>query len=221
MKMNTGREGSFAVFLEDAVGGAGHAHGVEHLVVFLVGDLLVADLVAGALVAVRDELGNGHQLRPVDVQGGVVVLGAPVQGVSHSLGAVLAGDVGHLAVALVVLQHAVQLHIGEVVGDHGLGVLGVPQEESHQAARDRGVVQKSRLSYRTKPVLCRFVSALGQRTGALYRAIDNGLDQKSEPLKRGTVVISIDLFWVISNIIRNTLEDFMWKCRWNIRWRKM
>ena len=39
-------------------------------------------------------------------------------------------------------------------------------------------------------------------------------------LKR-IVAISIDLFGLISNIIRNTLGDFMWKCRWNIRWRKM
>ena len=29
------------------------------------------------------------------------------------------------------------------------------------------------------------------------------------------------VLWTISNITRNTLEDFMWKCRWNIRWRKM
>jgi len=32
--------------------------------------------------------------------------------------------------------------------------------------------------------------------------------------KRKAAAISIDLFGVISDIIRNTLGDFMWKCRW-------
>lgn len=122
-----------AALFKVPVRSAGHPHGVEHLVVLLVGDLLVGDMVSGALVAVLDKLRNRHQFRPVDVQGGVVIPGAPVQGVSHRLGAVLSGDVGHLAVALVVLQHAVQLYIGEVVGNHGLGVLGVPQEDVIQA----------------------------------------------------------------------------------------
>ena len=63
----------------------------------------------------------------------MVVFAAPMQGIGHRLGAVLPGDVGHLAVALVVLQHAVQLYISEVVGNHGLGVLGVPQEDVIQA----------------------------------------------------------------------------------------
>ena len=34
------------------------------------------------------------------------------------------------------------------------------------------------------------------------------------PPAKGIVAINLDLFWVISNIIRNTLEDFMWKCNW-------
>ena len=38
---------------------------------------------------------------------------------------------------------------------------------------------------------------------------------------KGIVAINLDLFWVISNIIRNTLGKFMWKCRWKIRLRKM
>ena len=32
---------------------------------------------------------------------------------------------------------------------------------------------------------------------------------------------SLPCFALISNIIRNTLGDFRWKCRWNIRWKKM
>ena len=39
--------------------------------------------------------------------------------------------------------------------------------------------------------------------------------------RKGTAAISISHFAWISDITRNTLEDFMWKCRWNIRWRKM
>ena len=38
---------------------------------------------------------------------------------------------------------------------------------------------------------------------------------------KGIIAISLDLFWVINNIIRNTLGKFMWKCRWKIRLRKM
>ena len=33
-------------------------------------------------------------------------------------------------------------------------------------------------------------------------------------MESGTAAINIDLFGVISNIIRNTLGDFMWKCKW-------
>ena len=33
-------------------------------------------------------------------------------------------------------------------------------------------------------------------------------------MKQKTVTISISCFALISNIIRNTLEDFMWKCNW-------
>ena len=66
---------------------------------------------------------------PLMSRSGVVVLRAPVQRIGHGLRAVLPGDVGHLAVALAVFQHAVQLDIGEVVGDHRLGVLRVAQED--------------------------------------------------------------------------------------------
>ena len=30
----------------------------------------------------------------------------------------------------------------------------------------------------------------------------------------GAAAISISLFTLISNIIKNTLGDFMWKCKW-------
>ena len=36
----------------------------------------------------------------------------------------------------------------------------------------------------------------------------------------GAAAISISLFTLISNIIKNTLGDFMWKYRWNIRFKK-
>ena len=45
-------------------------------------------------------------------------------------------------------------------------------------------------------------------------------EMQEQGLAPVTVAISISCVALISNIIRNTLRDFMWKCRWNIRLRK-
>lgn len=63
----------------------------------------------------------------------MAVLRAAVKSPGDRLCAVLAGDVGHLAVSLAVFEDAVKLHIGEVVGDHRFGILGVAQEDVVEA----------------------------------------------------------------------------------------
>ena len=39
-------------------------------------------------------------------------------------------------------------------------------------------------------------------------------DRDAALLEKRIAAISISCFALISNIIRNTLGDFMWKCRW-------
>ena len=50
------------------------------------------------------------------------------QGVRHCLGAILAGNVRHQAVALAVRQRTTHMHVSEVVGDHGFRILRIAQE---------------------------------------------------------------------------------------------
>ncbi len=90
-------------------------------------------MVARGLVANLDELADGHELGAVDVKCDLVILSAAEERVRHGLGAVLARDVGHEAVTLRVGEDAGGLHVGVVVGDHGLGVLAVAHEDVVQA----------------------------------------------------------------------------------------
>ena len=122
-------EGRLRPLKEHAVGGARNAHRVEHLIVLLIGQLLIGDVVAGRPVAVLDEPADRHQLGAVDVQHRPAVLAAAVQRIGERLGAVLARDIRHQPVALAVLEHAVQMHKGEVVRHHRLGILRVAHED--------------------------------------------------------------------------------------------